>query len=75
MKRSKPDWPLGIKPTPDQQKWFCEWVTDVDRAIASNDSSQLAILYADLTREFDDQQASQLWLSQMSGWDASAITG
>ena len=75
MKHLKQDWPLGIKPTAGQLEWFYLWGADVDGAMASNDSLMLASLYADLTREFDDQQASQLWLSKMSGWDASAITG
>jgi hypothetical protein len=75
VKRLKQDWPLGIKPTPDQLEWFHRWGSDVDRAMASNDSLLLAKLYEDLTLEFDVQQASQLWLNKMSGWDASAITG
>jgi len=75
VKHSELDWPLGTEATPEQENWFREWNIDVDEAISSNNSEVLAELFHELTLIFDDQQASTIWLSRMSGWDASAVTG
>jgi hypothetical protein len=75
VKHLELDWPLATEPTSEQKHWFRNWSGAVDRAIATNDSSLLAELYAELVGEVEVHNASHIWLSRMSGWDASAVTG
>ena len=55
--------------------WLVSWRDRVRAAQATSHSVALRSLYAELVTNMGDEQASQVWLEEMSGWDASAITG
>lgn len=55
--------------------WLDSWRDRVRAAQATSDSAALRSLYAEVVVSMGDERASQIWLEEMSGWDASAITG
>lgn len=55
--------------------WRESWRDRVRAAQAASDSSALGTLYDELVAAAGEGVASQIWLEEMSGWDASAITG
>jgi hypothetical protein len=59
----------------DMSAWLESWRDRVRAAQATSNSAALLALYAELVTSMGDEQASHVWLKEMSGWDASAITG
>lgn len=56
-------------------KWRDSWHSQVREAQASSDVNALSHLYAELVVVEGAEAASRIWLAEMSGWDAGAITG
>ena len=55
--------------------WLESWRDRVRAAQATANSAALLALYDELVKSMGDKKASHVWLEEMSGWDASAITG
>ena len=78
MRPSEPEWPPETSPvseSADYHLWRSDWDARVDSALAAKRTDALGDLYAELTRTMPSQQASEIWMQKMSGWDASAVTG